>query len=229
MKFLNEAPRRTLAHPAQSAICSHGLLLQNVWWIMTYDDIYIYIYIYVIYIYICVIYVYLYDDMIYWHTLDFQTPQVMLEYLAIGFWNQLSLGIRLLCARVSGSWLEVCMSSIVGNWILVVKEPCNYLDHRGYIEQSAIPQLRSHASRTKTTRFQNQTTRFPNQSRRASTTTFSRFHNQNVTISQQKYFHSTTKLPRFHNQNLRIQPNSHDSTTNNYWFHQEDCRYLLSL
>ena len=97
-------------------------------------------------------------------------------------------------------------------------------------EQSAIPQLRSHDSRTKTTRFQNQTTRFPNQSRRASTTTFSRFHNHTLTIPQPKCHDSTTKISSFHNQTPTIpQPKPQDSTTNNYWFHQEDCRYLLSL
>ena len=112
-------------------------------------------------------------------------------------------------------------------------------------EQSAIPQLRSHDSRTKTTRFHNQTTRFRNQNRRASTTTFSRFHNQNPTIPQPKSHDSTTKLPRFHNQTPTIpQPNSHDSTTKISRFHNqtsqdsttksspalwEDYRYLLSL
>ena len=143
------------------------------------------------------IYVYLYDDMIYWHTLDFQTPQVMLEYLAIGFWNQLSLGIRLLCAR---SWVMVRSLHVFNSREL---DPCcnramQLSRSSGYIEQSAIPQLRSHASRTKTTRFQNQTTRFPNQSRRASTTTFSRFHSHTLTIPQPKP-QDTTKLSRFHN------------------------------
>ena len=92
-------------------------------------------------------------------------------------------------------------------------------------EQSAIPQLRSHDSRTKTTRFHNQTTRFRSQNRRASTTTFSRFHNQNPTIPQPKSHDSTTKLPRFHNQNLRIpQPKSQDSTTKISGFHNQTLR-----
>ena len=142
-----------------------------------------------------------------------------------------------------------CLSWILFTFYSVY--PSNYISYIYiyiyifmYIEQSAIPQLRSHASRTKTTRFQNQTTRFPNQSRRASTTTFSRFHNQNVTIPQQNLFipqpnsqDSTTKTSGFHNQTLTIPQltsqdsttKSRDSTTNNYWFHQEDCRYLLSL
>ena len=74
-------------------------------------------------------------------------------------------------------------------------------------EQSAIPQLRSHDSRTKTTRFHNQTTRFRNQNWRASTT-------KTGALPQPNSHDSTTKLPRFHNQNLRIpQPKSQDSTT----------------
>ena len=102
-------------------------------------------------------------------------------------------------------------------------------------EQSAIPQLRSHDSRTKTTRFQNQTTRFPNQSRRASTTTFSRFHNHTPTIPQPKSQDSTTKPPDsttktsgFHNQNLAIlQLTTIDSTrkTAATYFH---CRKFLT-
>ena len=94
-------------------------------------------------------------------------------------------------------------------------------------EQSAIPQLRSHDSRTKTTRFQNQTTRFPNQSRRASTTTFSRFHNHTLTIPQPNSHDSTTKISGFHNQTLRIpQPNSHDSITTLSRFHNQNVTIL---
>ena len=121
----------------------------------------------------------------------------------------------------SAWWGGLCCA--VRSWLHSFSTPPWYVK----VEQSAIPQLRSHASRTKTTRFQNQTTRFPNQSWRASTTTFSRFHNHTLTIPQQKSLHSTTKLPRFHNQNLRIpQPNSHDSTTNISGFHNQNLAIL---
>ena len=114
-------------------------------------------------------------------------------------------------------------SPITNPWFL--ESHSRWWDDHTIPEQSAIPQLCSHDSRTKTTRFHNQTTRFRNQNRRASTTTFSRFHNQNPTIPQPNSHDSTTKLPRFHNQTPTIpQPNSHDSTTKISGFHNQTLR-----
>ena len=135
--------------------------------------------------------------MIYWHTLDFQTPQVMLEYLAIGFWNQLSLGIRLLCAR---SWVMVRSLHVFNSREL---DPC--CNRTMQLSRS------SGIYRTK----------------RDSPTTFSRFQNQNHAIPEPNHAIPKPKPARFHNYILTIpQPNSHDSTTNISGFHNQNLAIL---
>ena len=107
-----------------------------------------------------------------------------------------------------------------------------------YMEQSAIPQLRSHDSRTKTTRFHNQSPTIPQPNSHDSTTKISGFHNQTLRIPRffgkttATYFHYTRFLtsykafknhppPQNNRSNLSLQ-----QAAPLLW---EDYRYLLSL
>ena len=157
------------------------------------------------YIYIYVIYVYLYDDMIYWHSLDFQTPQVMLEYLAIGFWNQWSLGIRLLCAR---SWVMVRSLHVFNSREL---DPC--CKRTMQLSRSSGIYRTKRDSPTTFSRFQNQNHAIPEPNHAIPKPKPARFHNYILTIPQPKCHDFTTKIFSFHNQTPTIpQPKPQDTT-----------------